>query len=50
MTPKKSTSVFLDIVKFADTHEKNTEVRRNQEVCQVIHIFLESSLGKASPL
>ena len=42
----KSIYVFLDITKFADFWWKNADDSRTQVVCQVIHIFLESSLGK----
>ena len=42
----QSISVFLDITKFADLKRKNTDVRRTQGVCHVIHIFFGSSLGK----
>ena len=42
----QSISVFFDVVKFADFLWKNADVSRTQEVCHVIHIFFESSLGK----
>ena len=38
--------VFLDIAKFADFWWKNADVRRTEGVCQVIHKFFGSSLGK----
>ena len=34
-------SVFLDIAKFADFRSENADVSRTQEVCHVIHIFLD---------
>ena len=43
-----STSLFLDITKFADFLRKNTDVNIIQGVCHVIHTFLESSLGKGT--
>ena len=42
----KSISVFLDIAKFADFRENNADVSRTQGVYHVIHIVLETSLGK----
>ena len=42
----QSKSVFLDIAKFADFWRKNVDVSRTQEMCQVIHTFFGSSLGK----
>ena len=42
----ESISVFLDITKFSDFQWKNADVSRTQGVCQVIHIFFGSSLGK----
>ena len=42
----QSTSVFLDIAKFADFRCKNADVSRTQGACYVIHIFFGSSLGK----
>ena len=42
----QSISVFLDITKFSDFQWKNAAVSRTQGVCQVIHIFFGSSLGK----
>ena len=41
----QSISVCFDIVKFDDFRYKN-DVSRTQEVCHVIYIFFESSLGK----
>ena len=41
-----SVSVFLDIIKFADFWWKDADVSRTQGVCNVIHIFFGSSLGK----
>ena len=42
----QSTSVFLDITKFADFQWKNADVSRTYEVYHVIHIFFGSFLGK----
>ena len=39
-------SVFSDIAKFPDFQRKNADVRRNQRMCHVTHMFFESSLGK----
>ena len=39
--------VFLNIAKFVDFRQKNTNVSRTQGVCHVIHICFGSSLGKA---
>ena len=38
-------SVFLNIAKFADFRRKNADVSRTYAVCDVIYIFLKSSLG-----
>ena len=38
-------SIF-DIAKFADFWWKNADFDRNQEICEVIHLFFVSSLGK----
>ena len=45
-TKMESISVFSDIGKFADFRWENADVNRTQGVCQVIHIFFGSSLGK----
>ena len=42
----QSISVFSDIAKFADFQWKNADFRRNQEMCHVINIFFQFSLGK----
>ena len=42
----KSTSVFLDVAKFADFQWKNADVSRTQGVCHMIHISFGSSLCK----
>ena len=42
----QSVSIFLDIAKSADFRGKNANVRETERVCHVIHIFLESYLGK----
>ena len=42
----QSISVFLYIAKFADFQRKNIDVSRTKGVCQMIDIFLKSSLGK----
>ena len=42
----QSISVFSNIAKFVNFRLKNADVSRTQEVCQVIHIFFGSSLGK----
>ena len=39
-------SVFLDIAKFAEFREENTDVSRTQGVCHMIHKTFGSSLGK----
>ena len=39
-------TVFLDLAKFTDFRWKNKNVSRTQGVCQEIHIFFGSSLGK----
>ena len=44
----QSTSVFLDIAKFADIWQKNADVSRTQGVCHVIHIYFRSSLGNCT--
>ena len=36
----QSTSISLDMVKFADFWRKNGDVSRTQKVCHVIDIFL----------
>ena len=41
-----SISVFLDITKVIDFWWQNSDFSRTQEVCHVIHIFFESTLGK----
>ena len=38
--------VFLDIAKFSYFCCKYANAKRTQGVCQLIHIFLRSSLGK----
>ena len=42
----QSTSVFLDIAKFAEFRWKNADVMGTQGVRHVIHMFFGSSLGK----
>ena len=42
----KAISVFLDIANFANFRSKNADVRGTQRVCDVIHIFFGSFLGK----
>ena len=42
----QSTSVFLDVAKFADFRWKNAGVSRTQGMCHVIYIFFGSSLVK----
>ena len=42
----QSISVFSNIANFVNIRFKNAAVSRTQEVCQVIHIFFGSSLGK----
>ena len=46
MYQNKSISVFLDITTFADFQLKSAAVSRTQGMCQLILIFLGSSLGK----
>ena len=41
-----SISVLLDKTKVAGFHWKNADVSRTQQVCYVIPIFFEFSLGK----
>ena len=42
----QSISIFLDIAKFTEFQWKNADLRRTQEVCHVIRIFVVSSLDK----
>ena len=42
----QSLSVFLDIAKFVDFWQQNTDVSRTQGLCHVFHIFFVSRLGK----
>ena len=42
----ESTSVFIDIAKFAGFLWKIADVSRTQGMCHVIHIFFQPFLGK----
>ena len=46
MIEMQSTSVYLDIAKFANFKWKNPDVSRTQGLFHVINIFFGSSLGK----
>ena len=46
MFKMQTTSVILNIAKFANFQWKNAYVGRTQEVCQVIHTIFGSCLGK----
>ena len=39
-------AVCFDIAKFTDFRWKNADISITQEMCDVIHIFSGSSLGK----
>ena len=45
-TKMQSIFAFFDMAKFADFRWKNADDSRSEGVCQTIHIFFRSSLGK----